>query len=150
MTTHQPHQPTAEFAPIDLALADIAAGRPLVVVDDEDRENEGDLIFAAEKATADLVTLMIRECGGLICVPMTGADLDRLALDQMVNQNTERMGTAFTLCVEARARGGPRPPPPPPAPRRSACSPPGRARPRTLSGRDTSSRCAPAPVACCA
>ena len=103
MTTHQPHQPTAEFAPIDLALADIAAGRPLVVVDDEDRENEGDLIFAAEKATADLVTLMIRECGGLICVPMTGADLDRLALDQMVNQNTERMGTAFTVSVDARA-----------------------------------------------
>src|SRR5580658_3529085 len=103
MTTHQPHQPSAEFAPIDLALADIAAGRPVVVVDDEDRENEGDLIFAAEKATADLVTLMIRECGGLICVPMTGPDLDRLALDQMVNQNTERMGTAFTVSVDARA-----------------------------------------------
>jgi 3,4-dihydroxy 2-butanone 4-phosphate synthase/GTP cyclohydrolase II len=97
-----PHQPPAEFAPIELALADIAAGRPLVVVDDEDRENEGDLIFAAEKATADLVTLMIRECGGLICVPMTGPDLDRLALDQMVNQNTERMGTAFTVSVDAR------------------------------------------------
>src|ERR1700689_2250533 len=103
MTPNPPYQPTAEFAPIDLALADIAAGRPLVVVDDEDRENEGDLIFAAEKATADLVTLMIRECGGLICVPMTGPDLDRLALDQMVNQNTERMGTAFTVSVDARA-----------------------------------------------
>jgi 3,4-dihydroxy 2-butanone 4-phosphate synthase/GTP cyclohydrolase II len=96
------HQPPAEFAPVERALADIAAGRPLVVVDDQDRENEGDLIFAAEKATADLVTFMIRECGGLICVPMTGPDLDRLALNQMVSQNTERMGTAFTVSVDAR------------------------------------------------
>ena len=103
MTTHDMHQPPAEFAPIEVALADIAACRPLVVVDDEDRENEGDLIFAAEKATADLVTFMIRECGGLICVPMTGSDLDRLDLSQMVNQNTERMGTAFTVSVDARA-----------------------------------------------
>src|SRR5271155_2666372 len=103
MTTHQPHQPTAEFAPIELALADIAAGRPVVVVDDEDRENEGDLVFAAEKATADLVAFMIRECGGLICVPMTGSDLDRLDLDQMVRRNTESMGTAFTVSVDARA-----------------------------------------------
>ena len=95
--------PGAAFAPIELALADIAAGRPVVVVDDEDRENEGDLVFAAEKATADLVTFMIRECGGLICVPMTGADLDRLALDQMVSRNTESMGTAFTVSVDARA-----------------------------------------------
>jgi 3,4-dihydroxy 2-butanone 4-phosphate synthase / GTP cyclohydrolase II len=102
MTMHKPQQPPAGFASIELALADIAAGRPLVVVDDEDRENEGDLIFAAEKATADLVTFMIRECGGLICTPMTGPDLDRLALDQMVNQNTERMGTAFTVSVDAR------------------------------------------------
>lgn len=97
------HQPGADFAPIELALADIAAGRPVVVVDDEDRENEGDLVFAAEKATADLVTFMIRECGGLICVPMTGSDLDRLNLDQMVSRNAERMGTAFTVSVDARA-----------------------------------------------
>ena len=103
MTTQDMDQPPAEFAPIEVALADIAAGRPLVVVDDEDRENEGDLIFAAEKATADLVTFMIRECGGLICVPMTGPDLDRLDLNQMVNQNTEVMGTAFTVSVDARA-----------------------------------------------
>jgi 3,4-dihydroxy 2-butanone 4-phosphate synthase/GTP cyclohydrolase II len=100
MTTHQPGP---DFAPIELAVADIAAGRPVVVVDDEDRENEGDLIFAAQSATADLVTFMIRECGGLICVPMTGPDLDRLALDQMVSQNADRMGTAFTVSVDARA-----------------------------------------------
>ena len=75
----------------------------MVVVDDEDRENEGDLIFAAEKATPELVAFMVRECGGLVCVPMTGADLDRLALTQMVSQNSDRMGTAFTVSVDARA-----------------------------------------------
>ena len=96
-------QPGADFAPIELALTDIAAGLPVVVVDDEDRENEGDLVFAAEKATADLVAFMIRECGGLICAPMTGSDLDRLDLGQMVSRNTEPMGTAFTVSVDARA-----------------------------------------------
>jgi 3,4-dihydroxy 2-butanone 4-phosphate synthase/GTP cyclohydrolase II len=102
MTTQEPQPAPAEFAPIELALADFAAGRPLVVVDDADRENEGDLIFAAERATADLVTFMIRDCGGLVCVPMTGPDLDRLALNQMVNQNTDPMSTAFTVSVDAR------------------------------------------------
>jgi 3,4-dihydroxy 2-butanone 4-phosphate synthase/GTP cyclohydrolase II len=98
-----PYQPGADFAPVELAVADIAAGRPVVVVDDKERENEGDLVFAAEKATADLVAFMIRECGGLICVPMTGPDLDRLDLDQMVSRNTESMGTAFTVSVDAHA-----------------------------------------------
>ncbi len=91
------------FDPIEFALADIAAGRPVVVVDDEDRENEGDLIFAAEKATPELIAFMVRDCGGLVCAPMTGADLDRLTLGQMVSQNSERMGTAFTVSVDARA-----------------------------------------------
>jgi 3,4-dihydroxy 2-butanone 4-phosphate synthase/GTP cyclohydrolase II len=91
------------FDPIELALADIAAGQPVVVVDDQDRENEGDLIFAAEKATPELIAFMVRECRGLVCVPMTGADLDRLALGQMVSQNSDRMGTAFTVSVDARA-----------------------------------------------
>jgi 3,4-dihydroxy 2-butanone 4-phosphate synthase/GTP cyclohydrolase II len=94
---------TATFDPVELAVADVADGRPVVVVDDEDRENEGDLIFAAEKATPELVAFMVRECRGLVCVPMTGADLDRLALSQMVSQNSERMGTAFTVSVDARA-----------------------------------------------
>ena len=94
---------TASFAPIETALADFAAGKPLVVVDDADRENEGDLIFAAEMATPELVAFMARECRGLVCVPMAGDRLDRLALDQMVSQNSERMGTAFTVSVDARA-----------------------------------------------
>nr|MDT0666947.1 3,4-dihydroxy-2-butanone-4-phosphate synthase [Micromonospora sp. DSM 115978] len=90
-----------EFAAIEHAVAEIAAGRPVVVVDDADRENEGDLIFAAEKATPELVAFMIRYTSGVICTPMDGDDLDRLDLDQMVPHNTERMGTAFTVSVDA-------------------------------------------------
>ena len=84
------------------AIADVAAGRPVVVVDDEDRENEGDLVFAASKATPELLTFMIRYARGLICVPMLGPDLDRLHLPQMTSQNQEHHGTAFTISVDAR------------------------------------------------
>ncbi|MFD1662456.1 bifunctional 3,4-dihydroxy-2-butanone-4-phosphate synthase/GTP cyclohydrolase II [Streptomyces caeni] len=87
--------------PIEQAIADIAAGRPVVVVDDEDRENEGDLVIAAEKATPEIVAFMMSECRGLICAPMEGAELDRLQLPQMVDQNTESMQTAFTVSVDA-------------------------------------------------
>jgi 3,4-dihydroxy 2-butanone 4-phosphate synthase/GTP cyclohydrolase II len=91
-----------EFGTIEQAVADIAAGRAVVVVDDEDRENEGDLVFAAEKTTPELVAFMMTECRGLLCVPMEGAALDRLQLGQMVAENTDRMGTAFTVSVDAR------------------------------------------------
>ncbi|MDI3406586.1 bifunctional 3,4-dihydroxy-2-butanone-4-phosphate synthase/GTP cyclohydrolase II [Streptomyces cavernicola] len=87
--------------PIEQAIADIAAGRPVVVVDDEDRENEGDLIVAAEKATPEIVAFMMSECRGLICAPMEGDELDRLELPQMVDNNTELMRTAFTVSVDA-------------------------------------------------
>ncbi|EIV96418.1 bifunctional 3,4-dihydroxy-2-butanone-4-phosphate synthase/GTP cyclohydrolase II [Frankia sp. QA3] len=90
------------FASIEDAIAAIAAGQPLVVVDDADRENEGDLIFAAQAATPELVAFMTRYTSGVICVPMDAADTDRLELDQMVPHNTERMGTAFTITVDAR------------------------------------------------
>ncbi|ONI90242.1 bifunctional 3,4-dihydroxy-2-butanone 4-phosphate synthase/GTP cyclohydrolase II [Saccharothrix sp. ALI-22-I] len=90
------------FADIERAIADIAAGRPVVVVDDEDRENEGDLIFAAEKATPELVAFTMTECRGLLCTPMEPEALDRLGIDLMVGNNTERMGTAFTVSVDAR------------------------------------------------
>src|SRR5689334_15211339 len=86
---------------IDRAVSDIAAGRAVVVVDDENRENEGDLVFAAELATPELVAFMMTECRGLICVPMRGPDLDRLELGQMVQQNSESHGTAFTVSVDA-------------------------------------------------
>ncbi|SER18853.1 3,4-dihydroxy 2-butanone 4-phosphate synthase / GTP cyclohydrolase II [Streptomyces sp. yr375] len=87
--------------PIEQAIADIAAGRPIVVVDDEDRENEGDLVVAAEKATPEIVAFMMSECRGLICAPMEGDELERLRLPQMVEDNTESMRTAFTVSVDA-------------------------------------------------
>ncbi|HLL34284.1 MAG TPA: bifunctional 3,4-dihydroxy-2-butanone-4-phosphate synthase/GTP cyclohydrolase II [Streptomyces sp.] len=92
--------------PIEQAIADIAAGRPVVVVDDEDRENEGDLVIAAEKATPEIVAFMMSECRGLICAPMEGDELDRLRLPQMVADNTESMQTAFTISVDASGAHG--------------------------------------------
>ncbi|MEU1826856.1 MULTISPECIES: bifunctional 3,4-dihydroxy-2-butanone-4-phosphate synthase/GTP cyclohydrolase II [Streptomyces] len=87
--------------PVERAIADVAAGRPVVVVDDADRENEGDLIVAAEKVTTEIVAFMMSECRGLICVPMEEPDIDRLDLPQMVTRNTESMRTAFTVSVDA-------------------------------------------------
>ncbi|MEU3632784.1 3,4-dihydroxy-2-butanone-4-phosphate synthase [Streptomyces fradiae] len=87
--------------PVEQAVRDIAAGRPVVVVDDEDRENEGDLVVAAEKATPEIVAFMMSECRGLVCAPMEGDELDRLGLPQMVEENTESMRTAFTVSVDA-------------------------------------------------
>jgi 3,4-dihydroxy 2-butanone 4-phosphate synthase/GTP cyclohydrolase II len=87
---------------VERAIADIAAGRAVVVVDDANRENEGDIIFAAGKATPELMAFTIKEARGLICAPMLGAELDRLQLPQMTNDNQEHMGTAFTISVDAR------------------------------------------------
>ncbi|RAJ60519.1 3,4-dihydroxy 2-butanone 4-phosphate synthase/GTP cyclohydrolase II [Streptomyces sp. Amel2xB2] len=87
--------------PVERAIADVAAGRPVVVVDDADRENEGDLIVAAERITPEIVAFMMSECRGLICTPMDGADLDRLGLPQMVEENSEAMSTAFTVSADA-------------------------------------------------
>ncbi|MCM6776748.1 bifunctional 3,4-dihydroxy-2-butanone-4-phosphate synthase/GTP cyclohydrolase II [Nocardia sp. CDC159] len=90
------------FDTIERAVADIAAGKAVVVVDDEGRENEGDLIFAAEKATPELVAFMIRYTSGYICVPLTGADCDRLGLPPMYAVNQDKHGTAYTVSVDAR------------------------------------------------
>jgi 3,4-dihydroxy 2-butanone 4-phosphate synthase/GTP cyclohydrolase II len=87
---------------IEHAVAQIAAGRPVVVVDDADRENEGDLIFAAEKATPELVAFMVRHTSGYICAPLTGEDCDRLELPPMYATNQDRRGTAYTVAVDAR------------------------------------------------
>jgi 3,4-dihydroxy 2-butanone 4-phosphate synthase/GTP cyclohydrolase II len=84
------------------AVKDIADGRPVIVVDDADRENEGDIVFAATKATPELLAFTIRYGRGLICVPMIGADLDRLNVPPMTSQNQERHGTAFAISVDAR------------------------------------------------
>ncbi|HEY9475178.1 MAG TPA: bifunctional 3,4-dihydroxy-2-butanone-4-phosphate synthase/GTP cyclohydrolase II [Mycobacteriales bacterium] len=92
----------ARFVAVDQAIADIAAGRPVIVVDDADRENEGDLIFAAEKATPELIAFMVRYTSGYICVPLEGADCDRLNLPPMYHTNQDRRGTAYTVTVDAR------------------------------------------------
>ncbi|MFJ5140067.1 bifunctional 3,4-dihydroxy-2-butanone-4-phosphate synthase/GTP cyclohydrolase II [Streptomyces sp. NPDC088707] len=92
--------------PVEQAIRDIAAGRPVVVVDDEDRENEGDLVIAAEKATPEVVAFMMSECRGLICAPMENDELERLQLPQMVEHNTESMRTAFTVSVDAAPAHG--------------------------------------------
>ena len=86
---------------VEDAIADIAAGKMVVVVDDEDRENEGDLIFAAELATPELVAFMVRYSSGYICAPLTNADCDRLDLPPMVAQNEDARHTAYTVTVDA-------------------------------------------------
>jgi 3,4-dihydroxy 2-butanone 4-phosphate synthase / GTP cyclohydrolase II len=87
---------------VERAIADIKAGRAVVVVDDEDRENEGDLIFAAELATPELVAFMVRYTSGYICVSMGEADADRLDLPPMFRVNQDRRGTAYAVTVDAR------------------------------------------------
>jgi 3,4-dihydroxy 2-butanone 4-phosphate synthase / GTP cyclohydrolase II len=90
------------FAGIEEAVAAIGAGRAVVVVDDADRENEGDLIFAAELATPELVAFMVRHTSGFICAPLTEPDADRLELPPMYHSNQDRRGTAYTVTVDAR------------------------------------------------
>ncbi|WP_106006425.1 bifunctional 3,4-dihydroxy-2-butanone-4-phosphate synthase/GTP cyclohydrolase II [Neomoorella humiferrea] len=90
-----------KFNTIEEAIEDIRNGRMVVVVDDEDRENEGDVIIAAEKVTPEAINFMATHARGLICVPMEGRRLDELELTPMVSQNTETMGTAFTVSVDA-------------------------------------------------
>ncbi len=87
---------------VEEAIEEFRQGRPLIIVDDEDRENEGDIAIAAEFCDADMVNLMATHARGLICVPMTGEDLDRLDLPMMAARNTAPLGTAFTVSVEAR------------------------------------------------
>jgi len=87
---------------IQRAVADITAGRPVIVVDDADRENEGDLVFAAAKATPQLLAFTIRHTSGVVCVPMEGRELDRLELPPMTRVNEDRRGTAYTVSVDAR------------------------------------------------
>jgi 3,4-dihydroxy 2-butanone 4-phosphate synthase / GTP cyclohydrolase II len=86
------------------AVEEIQRGSFVIVVDDEDRENEGDLVMAAELVTPEAVNFMAREARGLICVPLIGKRLDDLGLPQMVMENTTPHGTAFTISVEARGR----------------------------------------------
>jgi len=88
------------FAPIEEAVAAVREGRFVIVVDDEDRENEGDLILAAEKATPQAIGFMVRHTSGIICVPMQGERLDQLRIPMMVTHNTDLRKTAFTVSVD--------------------------------------------------
>jgi 3,4-dihydroxy 2-butanone 4-phosphate synthase/GTP cyclohydrolase II len=90
------------LATIPEALADLEDGKFVIIVDDEDRENEGDLCVAAQLVTPQHVTFMARHAGGLICTPMIASRLDELEIEPMVNHNTSRYGTAFSVSVEAR------------------------------------------------
>jgi 3,4-dihydroxy-2-butanone 4-phosphate synthase len=92
------------LAGIENALADFRAGKFVIIVDAEDRENEGDLAIAAEFATPQAVNFMAREGRGLICLSMTGERLDELRIPMMIppTENTTRLGTAFTVSVDAR------------------------------------------------
>jgi 3,4-dihydroxy 2-butanone 4-phosphate synthase/GTP cyclohydrolase II len=90
------------FAEIEVALEAIARGEIVIVVDDADRENEGDLIIAAEKMTPEAMAFMIRHTSGVICLPVEGARLDQLRLPLMVADNTEVQRTAFTVSIDAR------------------------------------------------
>ena len=90
------------FASIPDAAADIREGRMVIIVDDEDRENEGDLVCAAEKITPEVINFMARHARGLICLPLTEERCDELHLAPQVADNTSFLGTAFTVSIEAR------------------------------------------------
>lgn len=89
-----------KFATIDQALVTLADGRMIIVVDNEDRENEGDIVVAADVITADQIAFMMKHARGLICTPMTADRLDELDIPLMVTRNSDSMQTAFTVSVD--------------------------------------------------
>ena len=91
-----------KFASIEDAVKEIREGRMIIIVDDEDRENEGDLVCAAEKATPEMINFMARHARGLICLPLTEERCDELHLTTQVADNTSFLGTAFTVSIDAR------------------------------------------------
>ena len=93
------------LANISEIIKDVKAGKFIILVDDEDRENEGDLIIAAEKITPEAINFMAKNARGLICMPITGQRLNELNIPMMVGENTARHGTAFTVSVDAKIRG---------------------------------------------
>jgi len=95
----------AKFAEIEKSLRELRSGRMIVIADDEDRENEGDLMIAAEMVTPEVINFMATHARGLICLAMTGERLDQLELGPMVLHNTANLGTAFAVSIDARGRG---------------------------------------------
>jgi 3,4-dihydroxy 2-butanone 4-phosphate synthase/GTP cyclohydrolase II len=94
------------FSTVEQAIADFAAGKLLIVADDEDRENEGDLICAASLVTAESITFMVKKAGGLICLALTGERCDQLGLSPMAESNPDEYRTAYTVSVDASPRFG--------------------------------------------
>ena len=90
------------FHPIEEAIEDIRNGKMVIVVDDEDRENEGDLVMAAELARPQDINFMVTHARGLLCVPLSTEQARRLKLDLMVKESTDPHGTAFTVSVDAK------------------------------------------------
>lgn len=95
-----------KFDKIEDAIKDYKAGKPIIVADDEDRENEGDLICSAQMATPEIINFMVKECRGLVCLAIDHTIAERLDLPQMVEQNTEGMKTAFTLSIDGAEKYG--------------------------------------------
>ena len=102
MTARTEPHPGVRLDPVEQAVADIAGGKAVVVVDDENRENEGDIIFAAAKATPELMAFTIRYSSGVICAPMPADMLNRLEIPLMTPHNRDPMRTAYTISVDAR------------------------------------------------
>lgn len=94
---------SVEFISVEMAIETIKAGKMVILIDDEKRENEGDLVIAAECVTAEHIAFMIRHARGLVCAPMASEIIDRLHLPMMVNTNRSPYGTAFTVSIEARS-----------------------------------------------
>src|ERR1022692_1811047 len=94
---------TTPFATIEEALEEIRAGRMVVVCDDEDRENEGDLVMAAQLVSGEAINFMAKEARGFICLALTPQRCEALGLDLMTAKNESPMGTPFTVTIEARA-----------------------------------------------
>lgn len=90
---------------IDEVLEDLKKGLPVIIVDDEDRENEGDIVIAAEKITPDIVNFMLHEGRGILCVPLPGSRCDELELAMMEEDNTSLLGTPFTISVDLLGEG---------------------------------------------
>src|SRR5208282_2821942 len=98
----EPSDEPIEFASIRVAIEELRSGRMIVVVDDEDRENEGDLMVAAEMVTPEAINFMATHARGLICLAMTGERLDQLELGPMVSENTSLGGTAFPVWIDVK------------------------------------------------
>jgi 3,4-dihydroxy 2-butanone 4-phosphate synthase/GTP cyclohydrolase II len=104
--TPRTHIPKAPFITIEEALEETRRGRMFILMDDEDRENEGDLCMAAEKATPEAVNFMAKHGRGLICLPMAAERINQLGLNMMVGDNQAPLGTAFTVPITARRAVG--------------------------------------------